>query len=98
MRWVEMSHAPDTMLCTIFKGSRERELYVFVPRENGEKNIPDSLRERMGELSQVMTLQISADRKLARADAATVLSEIREKGYYLQLPPEISGQVLFDGD
>ena len=88
----------DGMLCTIFKGNRERELYVYVPWKAGEKNIPEALRQRMGALVQVMTLEIGPDRKLARADAARVLADIRDKGYYLQMPPEISGQVLSDGD
>ena len=85
-------------MCTIYKGSREQELYVFVPREAGEDNIPDELRERMGELKSVMTLNISPDKKLARVDARIVLRDIHEKGYFLQLPPEITGLVLNDGD
>ena len=34
-----------------------------------------------------MTLALSLDKKLARADVAKVLEAIREQGYYLQLPP-----------
>ena len=52
----------------------------------------------MGALTAVMTITIGPDKKLARARAENVLNDIREKGYYLQLPPEIGGQVLFDGD
>lgn len=87
-----------TILCTIFKGSREGQLFVFVPQEEGADNIPEELRKRMGKLIQVMTLKIGPDRKLARANAVTVLENIRDKGYYLQMPPDITGQVLFDGD
>lgn len=93
-----MSESQQELLVTIFKGSREKELYVFVPRETGETNIPDELCQRMGEIQEVMTIKISADKKLARADAARVLTCIAEQGYYLQLPPEITGQVLNDGD
>ncbi len=89
---------PDNMLCTIFKGSREQEMYVYVPREAGADNIPEELQKRMGVLKEVMTLEISPQRKLARASAETVLRDIQDKGFYLQLPPDISGQVLFDGD
>lgn len=85
-------------LCTIFKSNREQELYVYVPQEQGVENIPEALLERMGQLSEVMTINISPDRKLARAEATKVLGEIDENGFYLQLPPDISGQVLFDGD
>ena len=93
-----MNKAEQALLCTIYKGSKEQELYVYVPREAGKKNIPDDLCKRMGILREVMTLRISADKKLARADAAKVLKSINENGYYLQLPPEIGMQVLNDGD
>jgi hypothetical protein len=86
------------LLCTIFKSSREQALYVFVPKAEGENNIPEELRQRMGECLQVMTLIITPDKKLARADATEVINSILEKGYYLQLPPEITSQVLHDGD
>lgn len=88
----------DTILCTIYKGSREQDLYVFVPREKGEENIPDELRQRMGVIREVMTLELAEGSKLARAEARQVIRELREKGYYLQLPPEITGQVLYEGD
>ena len=73
-------------------------MYVYVPQNAGAKNIPEALQQRMGVLSQVMTLKISPARKLARARAEIVLRDIQDKGYYLQLPPDITGQVLFDGD
>ena len=89
---------PDAMLCTIFKGSRESELYLYVPQKAGKENIPEGLRERMGDIIEVMTLQLTSDKKLARANSVKVLNDIKEKGYYLQLPPDITGQVTFDGD
>lgn len=88
----------DAIRCTIFKGNREQELYVYVPWKDGADNIPETLKERMGTLREVMTIMIAPDRKLARANAAAVLRDIHDKGYYLQLPPEIGGQVLFNGD
>lgn len=93
-----MSEESKPDLITIFKGSKEQQLYVYVPRESGEENIPDELRKRMGLLTEVMTLRIGPDKKLARANAINVLKAIKEVGYYVQLPPEISMQVLNDGD
>jgi len=52
----------------------------------------------MGDIIEVMTLQLTSDKKLARANSVKVLNDIKEKGYYLQLPPDITGQVTFDGD
>ena len=36
-----------------------------------------------------MTLLVTEEKKLARADASKVLHEIIEKGFYIQLPPSI---------
>ena len=88
----------EAMFCTIFKGNKEPELYVYVPWKTGAGNIPEELQQRMGTLREVMTLSLDPGKKLARANARNVLKDIREKGYYLQLPPDITGQVLFDGD
>ena len=85
-------------LCTIFKGDKEPELYIYVPRETGKDNIPEELSQRMGEIREVMTISIDAERKLARVKAVNVLAGIEKVGYYVQLPPEVSGQVLSDGD
>ena len=93
-----MSSTKSGRLCTIFKGSREQELYVYVPSEKGQDNIPEELRQRMGEISEVMTIMIDAEKKLARASAQNVLASIEESGFFLQLPPEISLDVLNDGD
>jgi uncharacterized protein YcgL (UPF0745 family) len=71
---------------------------VYVPFAKAETNIPEELRSRLGKIKEVMSLEITPDKKLARVDAAKVLNEIREQGYFVQLPPVISGQVLFDGD
>jgi uncharacterized protein YcgL (UPF0745 family) len=93
-----MIEKADAMYCKIFKGNKEQELYVFVPFDKGEDNIPEALKQKMGVISEVISLEISAEKKLARAKAAKVMEDIREKGFYVQLPPEITGQVLFDGD
>jgi uncharacterized protein YcgL (UPF0745 family) len=44
------------------------------------------LRE-FGAAERAMTLALTPERHLARADAADVLRCIRENGFYLQLPP-----------
>ena len=69
-----------------------------MPKAQGVRNIPEELRQRMGECQEVMVLNITRDKTLARAEASVVIHDISEKGYYLQLPPEITSQVLHDCD
>ena len=87
-----------TLLCTIYKGSREPELYLYVDRVDGLTRVPDELLARFGNLAEVMTIKLTPQRKLARANAAQVLAAIAERGYYLQLPPNLHApHVTFGG-
>ena len=50
-------------------------------------DVPPELLARFGKPAPVMTLHLTPGRKLARADAATVLASIDRQGFYLQMPP-----------
>ncbi|HEY0960811.1 MAG TPA: YcgL domain-containing protein [Pseudomonadales bacterium] len=78
-----------TLICTIYKGPREPEMYLYVDRIEGLARVPEELLARFGTLSEVMTIKLTPTRKLSRANAGQVLAAIAEKGYYLQLPPNI---------
>ena len=75
--------------CTIYRGSREPELFLYVDCREGLERVPEELRVRFGTLTEVMTIALAPERKLARARAPQVLAAIADKGYYLQLPPDI---------
>ncbi len=74
-------------LCQVYKSTREEELYLFVDQREGLARVPQVLMERFGVPQLVTTLVLTAQRRLARAQAARVLEAIREQGFYLQLPP-----------
>ena len=76
-----------TLLTQIFRSPRREGMYLYVDKAVGLRDIPDPLLARFGEPEAVMTLLLSPDRKLARADAAEVLAAIAERGFYLQMPP-----------
>lgn len=77
------------LICDIFKGSKKEETYLYVSRDEGVALVPLELLDKLGELELVTTLMLDRTRKLARADACRVMSDIHEKGFYLQLPPKI---------
>jgi uncharacterized protein YcgL (UPF0745 family) len=58
-----------------------------VPKESGLSDVPENLLLSFGELKLVTTLVLTPSRVLARADIAKVMSEMADKGFYLQLPP-----------
>jgi uncharacterized protein len=75
------------VLCDIYRTSKRQEMYLYVAREDGLKRVPESLLLQFSEPSLVTTLVLSESRKLGRADVLQVMSDIADKGFYLQMPP-----------
>jgi len=74
-------------ICKIYRSSKNEAMYLYVDHQEDLDRIPEPLMQRFGKPKLAMTLALSLDKKLARADVAKVLEAIREQGYYLQLPP-----------
>lgn len=75
------------MLCLIYRSSKKSETYLYTRYEDKLERIPEALMKTFGKAEEVMALELDANRKLARANAAEVIKSIEEQGYYLQLPP-----------
>lgn len=79
------------MKCAIFRCTKKQEMYLYAPYQEDEeqiiKDLPEGLMQLTGRLIKAMDLELTPDKKLARADAKEVISSIEEKGYYLQTPP-----------
>lgn len=74
--------------CTIYRGSKVAEMYLYVDEKEDLARVPEALLTRFGRLEAVMTLELHPQKKLARADAGTVLQQIESQGFYLQMPPQ----------
>jgi uncharacterized protein YcgL (UPF0745 family) len=75
-------------MCSIYRSAKVEGMYLFVDQEEGLAKVPEVLMQRFGKAELAMTLSITAERKLARADAATVLAGIAGQGFFLQMPPQ----------
>ena len=79
------------MKCVIFRCSKKDEMYLYVPFKEKEEELlqglPDGLEKLTGRLGKVMDLELSPDRKLARAKTKDVIASLEEKGFYIQMPP-----------
>ena len=75
------------MKCWIYKGNRRQETYLYLPQEDDVSRVPEGLLDAMGPLELVMSLTLSPQRTLARANPDEVIAQLRERGFYLQLPP-----------
>ncbi|WP_108444673.1 YcgL domain-containing protein [Halomonas denitrificans] len=77
----------DKLLCEIFKSARKEEMYLYVDKRQGLSDVPEALLEHFGRPISAMTLILTPEKRLGRAQAGDVMAAIREKGYYLQMPP-----------
>ena len=75
------------MKCVVYKSSRKSDAYLYIQREGDFSRVPKSLLELMGPLQLVISLDVTADSTLAQARAEEVLQQLRDQGFYLQLPP-----------
>jgi len=75
------------VLCDIYKSRKKDEAYLYVSRKDGLDKVPEELYEIFGKPELALTMVLTPERNLARADAARVLEGIEEKGFYLQMPP-----------
>ena len=62
-------------------------MYLYVAKEEGLRQVPDDLLSTFGQTESVMILNLTQDKKLARAEPADVLKAIEHQGYFLQMPP-----------
>jgi uncharacterized protein YcgL (UPF0745 family) len=86
-----MSGITDPRLVKVYKSSRRVDMFLYVDFQQELTRVPEELMTRFGTPELALSLTLSADRKLARADAVEVLSHIESIGYYLQMPPSDGG-------
>src|SRR5690554_8214386 len=84
----------DKLLCEVFKSSRKDEMYLYDDKRDGLAEVAQLLLERFGKPISVMTLILTPQRSLGRAQAGDVMTAIREQGLYLQLPPAKEAHML----
>jgi uncharacterized protein YcgL (UPF0745 family) len=82
------------MHCVIYKGCKKVDTYLYVEGEGDLARVPQALRDLLGRLEPVLRLELTPERTLARADVEQVRAQMREQGYYLQLPPREGGDDL----
>lgn len=75
------------LLCDVYRSARHDGMYLYVARGHGLGRVPAPLRERFGRAELALSLRLTPERRLARAEAGDVLAAIERRGFYLQLPP-----------
>ncbi len=75
------------MRVSVYRMARKRDLFLFVAEQDGLSRVPGPLLDRFGSPEVALTIELNADRTLAREDPVLVMTNLEEQGYHLQLPP-----------
>ncbi|GAP65324.1 YcgL domain-containing protein DSC_00375 [Mizugakiibacter sediminis] len=75
------------MQAFVYKSLAKADTYVYLRERDGFGALPAALAQMLGELRFVLAVELTAGRKLAREDAATVRANLGARGWHLQLPP-----------
>ncbi len=71
----------------VYKSVRKADTYLYLPEEGAFDAIPAELLEKLGPPVFVIELLLDPSRPLAREDVGTVMRNLTDQGYHLQLPP-----------
>ncbi len=82
------------MLCYIYRCSLKPDMYIYLAEEDVFDNVPRQIFNSLGIVEFSMELEITPDTKLAREDTATVLSNLKEHGFHIQLPGDESIETI----
>ncbi|GMU42871.1 MAG: YcgL domain-containing protein [Xanthomonadales bacterium] len=83
------------MDCIVYRSERRVGAYVYVSDAAALERLPAVLKQGLGPLVEVLRLELTPERRLAREDAGRVLANIAGVGYHVQFPP--TGQVPGEG-
>jgi len=82
------------MLSFIYRCSLKPDMYIYLAEEDNFENVPKEIFNTLGIVEFSMELDVSSDTRLARENTATVLSNLKEHGFHLQLPGDESVEVI----
>ena len=77
----------DLVSVAVYASARKNDTYLYMAEASALDELPEALQGLLGALRPVITLELTADKVLARTTGAEVLQKIADDGYYLQLPP-----------
>jgi len=82
------------MLCFVYRCSLKPDMYIYLAEEDVFDNVPKEIFNSLGIVEFAMELEVNPETKLAREDTGTVISNLEEHGFHLQLPVNESVETI----
>ena len=82
------------MQCFIYRCNLKPDMYIYLAEEDNFENIPKEIYNTLGIVEFSMELDVMPKTKLAREDTSTVLSNLKEHGFHIQLAGDESVEAI----
>lgn len=80
----------------VYKSPRKADTYVYLAARDDFECLPAPIRQQLGTLQFVLAVELTPERRLARADAAVVRANLAAQGFHLQFPPSVLDPMTSD--
>ena len=84
------------MLAYVYKSLRKLDTYVYLADRDDFSRLPEPVRTQMGALQFVLEVELTPERKLARANPEVVRSNLAGRGFHIQFPPTVADPMTED--
>lgn len=81
----------------VYRSGRKPDTYLYLREKDAFAVVPDAVRVPLGELAFVLDVELTPERKLARADVAVVRANLERLGFHLQQPPTVLDPLVAGG-
>ena len=81
------------MQCYIYRSSIKEGLYVYIADEDGLDKLPAPVLKQLGTAEFSMELDLKPDRKLIQENTRTVIENLKNQGFHVQMPRDIEDQL-----
>lgn len=71
----------------VYRSARREFTYLYVPAATLPETLPGAVTG-LGPWERSLALTLTTDKRLAQADATTVLAALARDGFYVQFPPK----------
>lgn len=75
------------MQAYIYKSQRKDDTFVYLAARDDFARLPETLRSQLGDLTFILDVALTPERRLAREDVQVVRANLAERGFHIQFPP-----------
>ncbi|HWT15663.1 MAG TPA: YcgL domain-containing protein [Patescibacteria group bacterium] len=77
----------------VYRSQKRDDTYVYLRERDAFGVLPANIAATLGELQFVLEVALTPERKLAREDAAVVRANLAARGFHIQFPPKVEGEI-----